>query len=35
MRAKIFKTVFLGSALIATGGWIWLLYVSLKWVIEI
>jgi hypothetical protein len=35
MRKKIFDLAFLGTALIATGAWIWLLYFGLKWVIEI
>ena len=33
MRDVIFKMVFLGAAFIATGGWIWLLYEGLKWVL--
>jgi hypothetical protein len=33
MREKIVKTTFLGTAVIATGGWVWLLYVALKWII--
>jgi hypothetical protein len=35
MRVKIFNAAYLGSILIATGGWIWLLYAGLKWIIEI
>ena len=33
MPTRIFDLAFLGTALLATGGWIWLLYLSLKWVV--
>ena len=33
MREKIIRTTFLGTVMIATGGWVWLLYVTLKWII--
>jgi hypothetical protein len=32
MRDKIFKTAFFSTALIATGGWVWLLYAALGWI---
>jgi hypothetical protein len=35
MRQKIFNTTFLCTALIATGGWVWLLYVTLRWITDI
>jgi hypothetical protein len=34
MREKFFRATFLGAGLIATGGWIWLLFVTLKWITE-
>jgi hypothetical protein len=34
MRASVFNVTFIGAALIATGGWIWFLFVGLKWIIE-
>jgi hypothetical protein len=30
MRQKISNAVFLGVALFATGGWVWLLYVGVR-----
>jgi hypothetical protein len=33
MRETIVKTTFYSTALIATGGWVWLLYVAVKWII--
>jgi hypothetical protein len=30
MRQKFISIAFLGVALIATGGWVWLLFVGLK-----
>jgi hypothetical protein len=30
MRKKIATTVFFSAALIATGGWLWLLYLGLS-----
>jgi hypothetical protein len=35
MREKILKTTFFSTALIATGGWVWLLYAGLRWVTNI
>jgi hypothetical protein len=35
VRERILRTAFLIAAVVATGGWVWLLYVGLKWVIEI
>jgi hypothetical protein len=35
MREKIFRTTFFSTALIATGGWVWLLYVTLRWITAI
>jgi hypothetical protein len=33
MRETFFKTTFYSTALIATGGWVWLLYVAVEWII--
>jgi hypothetical protein len=33
MRARLFKATYLAAAIIAMGGWVWLLYTSLKWAI--
>jgi hypothetical protein len=35
MHALVFKATFLGTVAIATGGWIWVLYVGLKWLIKL
>ena len=34
LQEAIFRTTFLGTALVATGGWVWLLYVVLNWIID-
>jgi hypothetical protein len=33
MQAVLFKTVLVVAAILATGGWLWLLYAALKWLI--
>jgi hypothetical protein len=33
MKARLFNATYLAAAIIATGGWVWLLYTSLKWAI--
>ena len=30
MRQKLTKVVFLSSALVASGGWLWLLYLGVR-----
>jgi hypothetical protein len=35
MREKIFKTTFFSTALIATAGWVWLLYAGVRWITAI
>jgi len=32
-RARLFNATYFAAAIIATGGWTWLLYTSLKWAI--
>jgi hypothetical protein len=33
MKAWLFNATFLAVSILATGGWVWLLYTSLKWAI--
>ena len=33
MRALAFKVTFVGTVVIATSGWIWLLYAGFRWLI--
>jgi hypothetical protein len=33
MKARLFNATYFAAAIIATGGWVWLLYTSLKWAI--
>jgi hypothetical protein len=30
----MYKAVYLATGLIATGGWLWLLYLGLKWAMD-
>jgi hypothetical protein len=31
----LFKLAFLGAVVIATGGWVWILYAGFKWILEL
>ena len=33
MQEKIYRATFLGVALAATAGWVWVLYRALNWII--
>jgi hypothetical protein len=33
VRAQLFNATYFAAAIIAMGGWVWLLYTSLKWAI--
>jgi len=33
VRARLFNATYFAAAIIAMGGWVWLLYTGLKWAI--
>jgi hypothetical protein len=35
MGITIFKAAFLATGLVATGGWVWLLYAGFSWILKL